>query len=87
MAGLGQRRRGRDIVERALRLVASVLHVVEEFVAWVEPEVLGTPFLAVFAASGVGGEEGEFDAKLVQSQEDGLVVAGSCRVLCPPLRK
>ena len=42
----------------------TLLHVVEELVVRVEPEVPGTPFAAVFAASGVGGEEGELDAEL-----------------------
>ena len=66
--------RGRDKVEGALRLVPSVLHVDEKHVVRVEPEVLGTSFTAVFAASGVGGEKGELDAEFVQGEKDGLVV-------------
>ena len=66
--------RGRDVVERALRLVSSVLHVAEKLVVWVESEIPGSALGAVLAASGVGGEEGELDAKLVQGEEDGLVV-------------
>ena len=70
--------RGRDVVEGALRLVSSVLHVAEELVVWVEPEIPGPALGAVLAASGVGGEEGELDAKLVQGEEDGLARCQAC---------